>query len=1466
MPLTQNGKIDRKKLPSPETEVVQQEYVGPRNPTEETLCRIWQEVLRRERVGIHDNFFALGGHSLLAAQVAARMRESFEMEVPLLHLFELPTIARLSAGIDEALQIAKARGAREHLLPSIQRVARPEQGEISFPASYAQQRLWFLDQLMPGKATYNIPGALRIAGELDVKVLKRTLQEVVDRHETLRTYFRVTGSEAWQVIEKQVEVELPVVDLTAVAREQEKEAEALHLAQVEVQEPFNLQQAPMFRARLLRLAARDHVLLFTMHHIISDAWSTGVLIAEVTALYEAFSAGKSSPLPELEIQYADYTMWQREWMEGGGLDEQIGYWEKQLAGVSMLQLPTDHPRPLAQSEKGAAVEFAVPAELVEKLKKLGEEQGMTLFMVLLGAFQILLSRYSGQNDITVGTPVAGRSRRETENLIGFFINTLVLRVDLSGRPGFTEVLQRIKKVTLEAYAHQAIPFEKLVEVLSPERNLGSTPLFQVMLVMQNTPQRDLRLGAARLQGFDTGDNGTAKFDLLLALGENDSGGLAGSLQYSADIFEAMTMRRMAGHFHGLLSGLVSRPDQSIFEPPLLTAEERKQIVEEWNGARYEIPEQTLVELFEEQVQRTPGSEAVVFGGERTSYEKLNQRANQLAHALRGHGVGPESAVGVCLERSAEMVMALLAVLKAGGMYVPLDAGYPGERLRWMLEDIQPAVLITQTSVEAQLPPFPGKVIRLDADGKELSRNSEANVVCEINGQNLAYVIYTSGSTGRPKGVGITHASAVTLMHWAREVFSAEELSGVLASTSICFDLSVYEVFVPLCWGGKVIVSGNALELPDLAAREEVKLVNTVPSAMQELVRSGRVPRSVVTVNLAGEALTASLVKQVYGMGNVRRLLNLYGPSEDTTYSTFTWLKREEFEEKEQVTIGKPVWNTQAYVVDELLGPVPQGVPGELYMGGAGVARGYLNRPEITAERFVPNPFVSQNAGGERMYRTGDLVRWLPDGNLEYLGRLDHQVKIRGFRIELGEIESTLQEHESVRQAVVMVREDKPGDKRLVAYVVMEPEAEESQAGAWMIRLQEHLQKKLPNYMVPSLYVEMQDMPLTQNGKIDRKKLPSPETEVVQQEYVGPRNPTEETLCRIWQEVLRRERVGIHDNFFALGGHSLLAAQLVTRIRDSFKVEISIRALFEAPTAGKMTKYIAGENGQQSPSPVLVSMQPQGTSTPLFFVHAVDGQVMSYAELSRELGLEQPFYGLQSPSAEFFPDSDAGITQMATLYIREMRTVQPHGPYLLGGWSMGGLVAWEMAQQLAKQGETVKLLALIDTAPPSGYREESNKTDEPSMLARFAMNVSRLVGKDPRPLAEKFLRLTPQDQWMMVEETLTSYGVLSPATAHVEMTALLNVFTRNFLAMNNYIASPGNQQVVFFRASETPEHLAEPWTTLAGGGIQFHSVPGDHVTILTQPTVRIIANLLQESISSLGGQLLQVSAVGAATTL
>ena len=830
----------------------------------------------------------------------------------------------------------------------------PAEEKVFFPASFAQQRLWFIDQLAPGRATYNIPSALRIRGKLDVEVLTRTLEEVVRRHESLRTRFVAVGGEPQQVIEDQVNVQLPVLDLTGVAGEEEREAEARRLAREEAQQPFDLQQAPLMRGKLLRLGGPNHVLLFTMHHIISDAWSMGVLIEEVSILYDAFSGGRSSPLPELPIQYADYSVWQRECLEGGMLEQQLAYWKQQLAGVSMLQLPTDWPRPTALSQSGALCNFVIEANITSQLKKLAQEQGATLFMALLAAFQALLCRYTRQCDIAVGTPIAGRSSSDTEKLIGFFVNTLVLRVDLAGAPSFIELLQRVKKVTLEAYAHQDISFEKLVEVLSPERSLGSTPLFQVMIGLQNAPQSDLRLGAAELQAFNTVDNGTSKFDLLLQVGEDGTGKLAASLQYNTDLFAASSVGRMTDHFRMLLIGIVTKPSQSIDAFPLLTTEEHKQVIEEWNRTTIYFPQEKCIPcLIEEQVVRTPEAVAVECEKVQLRYHELNARANQLAWWLRELGVGPETRVGLMVERSLEMVVAMLGVLKAGGAYVPLDARYPKERLRWMLEDTQPAVLLTHSSMETLLSPFAGKIIRLDRERDEINRRSRKNLTCEVSGNNLAYALYTSGSTGRPKAVGIRHSSAALLVKWAQEVFSVEELSGVLASTSICFDLSVYEIFAPLSCGGKVIVAGNVLELAEIPAREQVKLVNTVPSAMQELLRSQGLPRSVVTVNLAGEVLTTNLVKQLYELKSIKRVLNLYGPSEDTTYSTYAWIKKEEVEATGRATasIGRPIMNTQAYVVDKRMEPVPIGVAGRAVYRWGGIGTRISEPARIDSRAF-----------------------------------------------------------------------------------------------------------------------------------------------------------------------------------------------------------------------------------------------------------------------------------------------------------------------------------------------------------------------------------------------------------------------------------------------------------------------------------------------------------------------------------
>ncbi|MGA7895551.1 MAG: amino acid adenylation domain-containing protein, partial [Candidatus Sulfotelmatobacter sp.] len=915
-----------------------------------------------------------------------------------------------------------------------------------------------------------------------------------------------------------------------------------------------------------------------------------------------------------------------------------------------------------------------------------------------------------------------------------------------------------------------------------------------------------------------------------------------------------TLERYREYFLRLVEAMVADDAQTIDRLPMVSEEERERVLYEWNETKAEFPSDKCVhELFEEQVHRTPNATAVRCGEDSLCYIELDQRANQLAHYLKQMGVGPEVLVGICLNRSLDMLVALLGILKSGGVYVPLDPSYPVERLGFMLEDAQIPILLTQASLRGSLPKAMVQIVSMDEDWKDIAANSIARVEGSVHGSNLAYVIYTSGSTGQPKGVGVTHKGMVNYVNWARQAYKMSQGSGSPVYSSLAFDLTITSIYPALLGGGCVEVLPQSAGMEELAQRLEssdYSLLKLTPSHLRMLSllleKSERGERGAWALIIGGEALRYADLELWRKPGSRTRLINEYGPTETVVGSSIYEVEDER--ESGDVPVGKPIANTQVYVVDEEMEPVPVGVSGELYIGGVGLARGYLNRPELTAERFVPDPFVSKNTvGGERLYRTGDLVRWQGDGNLEYLGRLDQQVKIRGFRIELEEIEAVLETHPSVARCVVLAREDQPGDRRLVAYLVNKTDVVQPNASV----LEEYLKVSLPDYMVPSAYVQLDELPLNHNGKIDRKALPQPDRGTPEEEYVGPRDPIEETLCGLWQEVLRRERVGVHDDFFKMGGHSLLAVQLTSRVRSAFAIEMPLSVLFAAPTAARMAEHIASVNGRQRPqsSQVLVSIQSQGSRVPFFCVHAVGGQVISYAELSQELGLEQPFYGLQSPPANYFPESGVSIEQLATLYNQEIRRVQPRGPYLLSGWSMGGLVAWEMAQQLIKEGETIGLLALMDTTPPSGYLEADDTADEVSMLARFALDMSRLVGKDPRPLVEQFSRADAQDQWKMVQETLTSYGVLAPKTAHAEMTALLNVFTRNALAMNNYSLHPSDQSVVYIRASETPERFSKLWTKWSGGGIQFHLVPGDHFTMLRRPNVRIIAETLQRYIST-----------------
>lgn len=1162
-------------------------FAAPRNEIEQRILEVWQSVLGIEAVGTHDDFWELGGDSLVATQIVSRIKERFRIALPLRILFELPTIEKLAQEVSR-LQIEAANAgtsSRSSLQYAPIRRVDPA-GKLVL--SYGQERLWFVHQLEPENAAFNIPAAVRVKGPLDVKALERTLQEIVRRQQSLRTRFVSVQGEPHQVIDAAIAEELPVSDLSNLP-EAEREAEARRLALQEAQQTFDLTGGRLFRARLLRLAKQEHVLVFTMHHIVSDAWSVGVLVREVSAIYKSFSAGEPSPLPELEIQYADFSTWQRELLSGPVLEEQLRYWKRKLAGVEPLMLPADRPRMAAQRNDGATLGFTLPAELVEALRSASRKQGATLYMMLLAAFQALLGRYSGQHDIAVGSPIAGRSRTETEPLIGFFINMLVMRTDLSGQPDTNALLERVKETTLEAYANQDVPFEKLVDVLLRQRDLSRTPLFQVMLVLQNVPWTALQLGTAQMLPFEV-QTGAAQFEISLFMTES-SAGIEVNVEYNTGLLEEPSIRRMMEHYRMLLHGMAANPEKPVAVLPLLTAGERKQVIEEWNRTAYEVPETTLVELFEEQVQRSPEAVAAIYGEEELNYQELNRRANQLAHYLKGQGVGPDTLVGLCVERSLEMVVAIMGIMKAGGAYVPLDPDYPRERLEYMISDSVPALVLVQSSVEDRLPRTVRKLL-LDADAELLSVQCTENPTRDNRGlhpDHLAYVIYTSGSTGRPKGVMGVHRGMVNRCAWMWSRYPFQSGDVCCHKSSLSFVDSVAELFLPLLQGVPVVVAPDETvkdvnQLVRLLEEKRVSRIVLVPSLMDAIVKTeGNLGQRLSKLKLwvsSGEILPKELLGSFWrAIGNAR-LLNLYGSSEVSADATC--MEVGGGERGSSVLIGRPIANTRVYVLDREGEPAPVGVMGELYVAGDGVARGYWNQPGLTAERFVPNPFAAK--AGERMYRTGDLARLLADGNIEYLGRTDHQVKVHGHRIETGEIEAALREYAGVMKCAVLAREDRRGEKQLVAYVEGNPG--EALNGDL---LQNLLKTRLPAYMVPGAFVFLEELPLTPNGKLDRQSLPAPSGTGLAEtrEYVGPRTPVEETLVGIWQQVLGPDRIGIHDNFFKIGGHSLRAAQVVSRMRESFHMEIPLRRMFEAPTVAQLAELIhqtmqTAVNGAQSP--------------------------------------------------------------------------------------------------------------------------------------------------------------------------------------------------------------------------------------------------------------------------------------------
>jgi amino acid adenylation domain-containing protein len=1056
-----------------------------------------------------------------------------------------------------------------------------------FPPSFAQQRLWFLDQLEPGNPAYNISRAIYLTGPLQVPTLEAAINQIVQRHESLRTTFATTDGNPVQVVRDECAIHLSIIDLSAWPPE-ERSNEEQRLAREEAHSPFDLNKGPLLRAVLVRLSEEEHVLLLTLHHIISDGWSAGIMFRELATLYEAFRAGKEPPLQTLPIQYPDYAVWQREWLQGEVLEKQLSYWRRQLADApDALELPADRPRELVPSLHGGLESLTLSKRLTDDLKTLSQTEGVTLFMILLAALQALLSRYTGDDDILVGSPFAGRNRIETEGLIGFFINTVVLRTSLSGNPTFRELLQRVKTTALDAYAHEDLPFEKLIEELHVERNRSYTPLLQVMFAFQNASKATIRLdGGLSLRPVDVNTD-TAKFDLTLLIYQ-DSDPLICALEYNTNLFDADRIIRMLRHFETFLDAAVADPELKIGELPLLTKAERRQLLIEWNPAGQSSVDNTLPQLFEEQVRRAPSKVALTFNNKELTYEELNRRANRLAHYLKKRGVGPEVLVGICVERSLEMVVGLLGILKAGGAYLPLDPSYPQERLAFMLEEARVSVLLTQEVLREKLPAHRAEVIALDIDWEAIAKERHDDPRNQTTPDNLVYVMYTSGSTGRPKGISVVHRNVVRLVKESNyATFGPEDV--FLQFAPISFDASTFEIWGSLLNGARLVIMEPGLpsleKLGEALKRNGVSTLWLTAGLFQQMVETELYSLRGLRQFLAGgDVLSVPSVERVSQELSGCQLVNGYGPTENTTFTCCYKVKPgEKF--SGSVPIGRPISRTQVFILDERLEPVPIGINGELCISGDGLARGYLDDPAMTAEKFVPNPFTNS---GNRLYRTGDRARYLAEGNIEFLGRIDQQVKVRGYRIELGEIETRLGQHEAVQDCVAVVRDVGPGEKQLVAYVVKggrNPTTEE---------LRSFLKAGLPDYMVPASFVFLDQIPLTPNGKVDRRALPQPESPTSQTDFVAPRTASEETLAAIWSAILKVDRVGIHDNFFDLGGHSLLATQVVSRVRDAFQIELPLRSIFETPTIAGLSCWVnaAPERGLDRTSPAIKALPRQ----------------------------------------------------------------------------------------------------------------------------------------------------------------------------------------------------------------------------------------------------------------------------------
>lgn len=1340
----------------------------------------------------------------------------------------------------------------------------------SCPASFGQERLWLLNQLEPGEGTYNIPRAFHLQGPTDLIALEQSLNALIVQHEALRTTFHLVDDVPTQVIAPTLTLAVPFHDLSDMAPATAQE-EVQRLLPIFASQPFDLSAGPLVQLTVMRLTPEEHVVVLVVHHIVSDGWSMGLMLEELSARYNARLSGKTLPIAPPRIQYADFALWQREWMQGPVLQQQIAHWEQQLSGeVPVLELPCDCPRGPKLTSRGHRENFSLSPELSQSVRELSRMNGVTVFMTLLTALQILLYRYTRQEDIVVGAPISGRNWKEVESTIGFFVNVLLLRTQLDPSASFIEILHKVRDTTNGAYAHQLIPIEWLLKKLNPHRWANQAELFRIMFVLQNNQTASLALSGTRVEQLPV-FKGRALFDINWYMIETP-GGLKGWIDYRNDLFEPASIVRLIESFTNLLEEVVNDPQQRISDLSLITKTTQRLMLVEWNNTDTTLsPEASVQERLEAQVAKTPEAVAVICGEQELTYADLNAQANQVAHYLRKHGVGPDVLVGLCFERSADMLITIFGILKAGGGYVPLDPTHPVERLAYTIDNtnmsflfIQQKVLTTNPSLSLLLnrnidkpsaqPPrhqemeYPNcLIINFDEAWIEIRNESKENLESHVAAQNLAYVMFTSGSTGKPKGVMITHEGLINYLTWAVNTYEMENGHGALVHSSLGFDLTVTSLFGPLLVGKYVVlllesegVEGLVSILQHYKGFSLIKLTPSHLEVLNHLLPAEDIKGCSRSFVVGGEALVASSLTKLRNEDPEIRVINEYGPTE-TVVGSCIYEVPLDGAISGSVPIGRPIANTQIYIVDKFGKPVPPGVIGEVCIAGIGVARGYCNRPDLTADKFIPNPF--NLLPGTRMYRTGDLARLRPDGNLEFFGRIDHQVKLRGHRVELEEIETVFNQHPSVRETATMVREDLPGEQRLVAYVVL---SDTQNISLQDLRL--FLKNRLPEFMVPSHFVTLRELPLTSNGKLDRKALPKPErsARAAESASLAPRDMVEQQLVQIWEDLLGISPIGIRDNFFDLGGHSLLAIGLTGHIKKVLHQEIPLSFLFEHPTIEQFAEILRQENWDSDSSSPLVSLHAKGPRTPFFCVHPIGGGVLCYSELARQLGSEQPFYGIQAVEEGKQIPELVSIEDLARYYIAHILLVQKEDPYCIGGWSVGGVIAYEIAQQLQRLGHQIRILTLIDCFTPGKTR----MADLPhrDLLERFTSHLLSISKGDAATLLQGF------GPYIDLEAALRHIlglaiqrEALPPDTPFSLIVNHWRVYVRNRNALDQYVVKPYSGEIVFFKATNRdPSGRQDPekdWEKYLTNAMVVHPLHGNHFTLLQTPHVQTLAETL-----------------------